>query len=376
MKKLALVLFLLLSGCSANVKIDPKPYTGPTDTIAQDLVLWPMSTSMDMIMVGDAIVHSSVYADAKLSNGTYDFTDMIDRYKPIIEPYDLAFYNQETILGGSALGVSNYPRFNSPQEFGDAMLDAGFNLVSLANNHSNDTGTKALLSSNAYWKTKAAVVAGTYSTREESEAVNVYTQNGITFGFLAYTYGLNGLNLSTENAFMVDLIDLDKMKIDVEALRPLVDVLIVSVHFGSEYQNTPNSYQKNVVNKLADWNVDIVIGNHAHAIQPIQWVGKTLVYYALGNFISGQIGTERLIGLTSAIKITKVYYGSDTWIELSDLRADLTYNYYDSRMRNIKIYPWDEVTTTLLPDKAAWESKYLKIVNDMGANLSFGGLRK
>jgi poly-gamma-glutamate synthesis protein (capsule biosynthesis protein) len=376
MKKLALVLLLLLSGCSGTAKIDPKPYTGPTDTIAQDLVLWPMSTSMDMIMVGDAIVHSSVYADAKLANGTYDFTDMIARYKPIIEPYDLAFYNQETILGGSALGVSNYPRFNSPQEFGDAMLDAGFNLVSLANNHSNDTGTKALLSSNAYWKTKNAIVAGTYSTREESEAVKVYTQNGISFGFLAYTYGLNGLNLSSENAFMVDLIDLDKMKVDVEALRPLVDVLIVSVHFGSEYQNTPNTYQKNVVNKLAEWGVDIVIGNHAHAIQPIQWVGKTLVYYALGNFISGQIGTEKLIGLTSAIKITKVIYGSETWIELSDLRADLTYNYYDSRMRNISIYPWDEVTTQLLPDKAAWESKYLKIVNALGANLSFGGLRK
>lgn len=376
MVKITLVLLLLLSGCTVAQKPDPQPYTGPTDTIAQDMVLWPMTTSMDMIMVGDTIVHSNVYADAKLANGSYDFTDMIERYKPIIEPYDLAFYNQESILGGSSIGVSNYPRFNSPQEFGDAMVDAGFNLVSLANNHSNDRGTQALLNSNAYWKTKDAITAGTYSTRDESEAVHVYTRNGISFGFLAYTYGLNGLNLSSENAYMVDLIDLDKMKVDVEALRPLVDVLIVSVHFGSEYQNYPNSIQINIVNKLAAWDVDIVIGNHAHAIQPIQWIGKTLVYYALGNFLSGQQGTAKLIGLTSAITITKFTYGEETWIQLSDLKADLTYNYYNANMRDVTIYPWDEVTTKLLPDKATWEASFLKIVNAYGAKLSFGGLRK
>lgn len=373
MKKLGLILFLLLSACTAKTP----PYTGPTDTIDQDMVAFPVSTSIDLVMVGDALVHSNVYNDAKQSNGTYDFTDQLDRMKPIIEPFDLAFYNQETILGGTALIPSNYPRFNTPQEFGDAMLDAGFNLVSLANNHTNDMGVKGILASDKYWKTKAeAITAGAYATQADSDEVIVHELNGIKFGFLAYTYGINGTYLAEENAYMVDRINLATMESDCNALRPLVDVLIVSVHFGSEYTNYPNTYQRNVVNKLASLDVDIVIGNHAHAIQPIEWVEDTLVYYALGNFVSGQDGTERLIGLTSAIQINKTVYGNESVVTLSNLRVDLNFTYYNARKLDVKIYPWDEVTNALVPNKAAWEAKYLKIVNAYGANITFGGLRK
>lgn len=372
MKKISLVLLLFLTACFAK----PDPYTGPTETIDQDLVAFPIVTSMDLVMVGDAIVHSNVFNDAKLPNGTYDFTDMLDLMKPIIEPYDLAFYNQETILGGSTLPITNYPRFNSPQEFGDAMVDAGFNLVSLANNHTYDAGSAALLKSDAYWKTKDAITSGAFATPEESTASNVYTKNGITFGFLAYTNGINGLYLAPENTYMINQIKGSKMETDVKALRPLVDVLIVSIHMGNEYSNYPNQWQQDTAKKLSDWGVDIVIGNHAHAIQPIQRIGKTLVYYALGNFLSGQEGTERLIGLTSAITIKKITYGNVTTIELTDLKIELSYNYYNQYKRNVRIYPWDKVTSSLLPDKADWEAKYLKIVNAMGANVSFSSVRK
>ena len=374
MKKIVLILLLVLSGCVT--KKPPLDIVYPEDQIDADMVAFPVINTLDMVMVGDTIVHSNVFYDA-YKNGAYDFNDMLDLMKPIIEPYDLAFYNQETILGGTTLPITNYPNFNSPQEFGDAMLNAGFNLVSLANNHTNDTGVKAIKLSDAYWKTKNDVITtGAYITKEEADAVHVYTQNGISFGFLAYTYGINGTYLAPENSFMIDMIDLAKMEVEIKALRPLVDVLMVSVHFGTEYQNTPDAYQKKVVAKLAEWDVDIVIGNHAHAIQPITWIDNTLVYYALGNFLSGQDGTERLIGLTSAIKISKITYGTSSHIELTDLRVDLNFNYYNSNKRDIRIYPWDEVTTAILPNKDVWEAKYLKIVNSMGANITFGGTRK
>jgi len=372
MKKIVLIALLLLSACTAG----HKPYTGPTDTLAQDLVAFPVSNSIDLVMVGDAIVHSNLYSDARLSGGGYDFTGMLDLIKPLVEPYDLGYYNQETILGGSKLGVSNYPRFNSPQEFGDAMLDAGFNLISLANNHTNDIGTKGILSADAYWKTKDAITTGAFATQAESEAVIVHELNGIKFGFLSYTYGINGTYLAPENQFMVNRVSKEKMKADCDALRPLVDVLIVAVHFGSEYQNYPNSYQKSVVNALVEDGVDIIIGNHAHAIEPIQWIGKTLVYYALGNFISGQNGTAQLIGLTSAITITKTVTGNTSQITLNNLKVDLNYTYYDSRKLNVRVYPWDKVTTKLLPDKAVWEAHFLEIVNAYGADITFGSVQK
>ena len=94
--------------------------------------------NLSMVMVGDALIHSAIYYDAKLKTGGYDFKPMLQYIKPIVQNYDLKYYNQETILGGSELGLSNYPRFNSPYEVGDAFIDAGFNLVSLATNHTMD----------------------------------------------------------------------------------------------------------------------------------------------------------------------------------------------------------------------------------------------
>ena len=107
-----------------------------------------------LIMVGDALIHNAVYSDARrLANyNGYDFKPQVELVKEISSKYDLAYYNQETILGGSELELSNYPCFNSPYEVGDAMIDAGFNLVSLATNHTLDSGEKAVLNSRNYWK--------------------------------------------------------------------------------------------------------------------------------------------------------------------------------------------------------------------------------
>ena len=102
------------------------------------VVVWNISAfedsrnELELIMAGDALLHASVYQDAKQNDHSYDFSSMLENLAPVVSKYDLAFYNQETILGGVILGLSTYPAFNSPQEFGDNMLALGFNLVSLA----------------------------------------------------------------------------------------------------------------------------------------------------------------------------------------------------------------------------------------------------
>ena len=137
------------------------------------------TTSVSLVMVGDNLIHSSIYKDAnRLAGGganQYDFKPIIEYIKEKVQNYDLAYYNQETVLGGSELGVSDYPTFNSPQEAGDAMLDAGFNLVSLATNHTMDRGEKAVLSSIEYWKQheNEALAVGTYSSEEERNKVQI-----------------------------------------------------------------------------------------------------------------------------------------------------------------------------------------------------------
>ena len=146
---------------SDNISVDKKNVKKVEKKVAKDY-------SAKMLMVGDALIHSAVYEDARQADGSYDFTPMLSAIKPISSQYDLAYYNQETVLGGASLGYSNYPRFNSPQEVGDAFVDAGFNMVSLATNHTMDKGEQGVLNSVAYWKSKTNVVAsGQWSSEEE-----------------------------------------------------------------------------------------------------------------------------------------------------------------------------------------------------------------
>ena len=115
------------------------------------------SNELSMVMVGDCLIHSYVYESAKTGPNTYSFASMFTEVAPLIANHDLAYYNQETIIGGKDLGLSNYPRFNSPEEIGDDMVNLGFNLVSLANNHTLDKNEIGVINSVNYWKTKRNV---------------------------------------------------------------------------------------------------------------------------------------------------------------------------------------------------------------------------
>ena len=154
--------------------------------------------SASLFMVGDALIHSTIYMDAKTTDGSYDFKPMLEKIKPIASKYDLEYYNQETVLGGVELGLSNYPRFNSPYEVGDAFIDSGFNLVSLATNHTMDKGEPGVLNSLSYWSKQPNVLtAGSYTSFEDRDKKVIKEINGIKYAFFSYTTWTNGLETPT-----------------------------------------------------------------------------------------------------------------------------------------------------------------------------------
>ena len=129
-----------------------------------------------------------------------------ENIKEEVSKFDIAYYNQETILGGSSLGVSSYPSFNSPQELGDAMIDAGFNTVSLATNHTLDRGEKAINNSCNYWNSKEDILtAGSYCSNEERLEDRIFTKNNITYTMLSYTYGTNGIPIPKDKEYYVNV---------------------------------------------------------------------------------------------------------------------------------------------------------------------------
>lgn len=326
----------------------------------------------DLVMVGDALIHESVYKDALNSDGNYDFTKMFTSISDIIGHYDLAFYNQETILGGVELGLSTYPCFNSPQSLGDNMVDMGFNIVSLANNHTLDRGVKAITNSVNYWKDKDVVTAGSYTSFEDRNSYNVYECNGITYGFLAYTYGTNGILVPDGKDYLVNIYNEEMLREDCRNYRDKVDFLIVSMHWGDEYTTSPNENQKYMANVLAEENVDLVIGTHSHCVQPIEWIDDTLIYYSLGNLISGQDTLLKKIGGIGAITVTKRVNGKDVDVSITNVAADLIYTDRNSSMRDYHVLTFDDITDDIMTNKESVYKQYTDILRKLDNNIQIG----
>ena len=320
-----------------------------------------------LIAVGDYLIHSSVYKDAnRLANGDgYDFKPIISYIKEIVSNYDIAYYNQETILGGSELGLSDYPTFNSPYEAGDAMLDAGFNLVSLATNHTMDSGKKAVENSCKYWQSKENVLtAGSYCSEEERNKINIKEINNIKYTMLNYTYGTNGMPVANDYLVNVWPTDIDninnpekdtkyqaykkQVKEDIDKVKDKVDFLIVAMHWGVEYTHEPTAYEKDMASYLASLGVNLIIGTHPHVIQPVTWIDDTLVIYSLGNFISAQYQNKSTCTnykctteLMTSLKIEKDIKNNQTSVKITNVENELLYNYYNqSTWRNFKVIPF------------------------------------
>lgn len=330
------------------------------------------TTRASLFMVGDALIHSAVYADADTGNG-YDFRPMIEEVKEISKNYDLAFYNQETILGGSELGLSSYPRFNSPYEVGDAFVDAGFNLVSLANNHTLDRGETAILNSHRYWMQHPEVMtAGSFSSNDEMAQPNIGEVNGISYAFFAYTDWTNGLVVPAGKDYLLARYSNELAKQDIEKVRDQVDVVIVSMHFGDEYSFSVSSRQRDIATYLASLGVDIVIGHHPHVVEPIEMIDDTLVIYSLGNFISAQRGVEKLTGMMFSLDIIKTTEAGVSKVSLENMKAGLVYTYSDTIngiRRNFKVYPYQNLTEELLPNHEMYYNKYMNLILQNVSNI-------
>ncbi len=370
MKKLwSLIAILLLTGCGEEqLKVKEEEQVKPPEPVIEE-------TTISLAMVGDVLIHSALYADAKTTTG-YDFNNMVIETKELISQHDLAFYNQETILGGSELGLSSYPRFNSPYEVGDAFVDLGFNLVALANNHSYDRGETAIINSLNYWDSKEGIItAGTYRSESERVEEKIGEEQGITYALLSYTTLNNGLATPQGKEYLVNMYNYDIVKQDVERLSDKVDVLMVSMHWGVEYVHTPNEEQIKIANELAALGVDIVIGHHPHVIQPITYIDDTLVIYSLGNYLSGQVGESKTIGALVSLDITKKTVDKKVEsITYSNLGTELiftdSYTYYSENYSswigsNYKLYPFSKLNDSILPNYLSLKDKYDNILTNM-----------
>ena len=273
-------------------------------------------TDVTLVAVGDDLVSDSVLYTAKKSDGTYDFTSVYEKIKPDIKKADIAILNQETILGGSGFEYQGYPCFNTPDSMGDAIIDAGFDIVQHASNHSYDTGEEGIKHCINYWNKhkKKIMMVGLNKNDKQYNTIPVYECKGIKFAVLNYTYGLNGFSLPEGKGYLVNLLDdshYNKVKEDIEKAEEIADFTIVLPHWGQEYvQPEPTAEQRNWADMMVRSGADLIIGTHPHVIEKIEWIkaengNKALCYYSLGNYTSGQQKWKTLLGGMAKLTVRK-----------------------------------------------------------------------
>lgn len=270
--------------------------------------------TINMSVIGDIMCHNSQYIDA-FSGSTYDFSYVFSDIKHYIDNADIAIGNLETTFAGAARGYSNYPTFNTPEQLAQNLKDFGIDVVSTANNHCMDTGYKGLVSTLDYLDSAGISHTGTSRTQEEQNTVLIKDINGIKIAFLSFTYGTNGIPVSSERAYSVNLISdeliLNQLQL-AKAQNP--DLICVSMHWGIEYQNTQNKEQERLADLLFQNGTDIILGSHPHVLQPMEKRTITLedgstkdgfVIYSLGNFMSGQTKERTRNSIILNIELTK-----------------------------------------------------------------------
>lgn len=282
---------------------------------------------------GDILLHSRLYNTAKKKFG-FDFNSKIKRIRHLFNSDYVTIVNQESIIGGKEIGLSSFPRFNSPVEIGYLLKDLGVDIVNIANNHTLDRGEEGLLKSIENLEKIGLQYVGAYKSPEDQERLRIIEKNGLKICFLSYTRMVGKGKVPEDKPYLLNRyhpMRLKPIKDLIKYIRDnrIADVIVVSLHFGREYHLQPTAEQKEVSRDLSDAGADVIIGHHPHVLQPPEYIlnsrgKKSFAAYSLGNFFTGQLGLYRQIGAFLTIDIEQPDSNS-TMLNIDNPKMTLTF---------------------------------------------------
>lgn len=313
----------------------------------------PRTTEAVWVAAGDVMMHMPQYPGAyDAVSKRYRFEPFFEQVAPILSSGDWSIVNLEVPLGGKSLEYTGYPMFNAPPEMAEALKNSGVRIVGTANNHSLDRKEQGVVRTLEALEAQGLLFKGTARSQAEADQAVIMEKNEIRMGFLAYTYGTNGVSIPADKPYLVSLIDEDKIIEDIKRLQAAgADFITVALHFGIEYQFTPSEEQQQLAHKLIDAGADIIAGSHPHVVQPYELVDTTyedgtarqgVILYSMGNFISNQRGDFKEFGVIFRIHVTK--HHDSGHIELSDIEPIPTwvYKYKENGSYQYRILPLEQ----------------------------------
>ncbi|MFI6938118.1 CapA family protein [Streptomyces sp. NPDC050418] len=297
---LAAVLTAAAAGCAAE---QPAPSTGPESSKKPPVPSaagGPAPAAPEgftLVASGDVLPHSSIIrqANADADGDGYDFRPMLSGVKPVISRADVAICHMETVYGADG-DYTGYPAFKSPPQVAAALAATGYDSCSTASNHTLDAGAAGIRRTLGALDKAGVRHAGSARSAAEAKRPTIIEAGGAKVAHLAYSYGTNGYPLPTGQPWAVNLIDEEKIVADARAARKAgADVVVVSPHWGTEWQDEPDARQLRLAKRLTASttrgrpDIDLIIGTHAHVPQPYEKVNGTWVIYGMGDQIAGEM---------------------------------------------------------------------------------------
>lgn len=309
-----LILFVL-TGCEiseSTIKEIEEEYNTEETTIEEIITETTTEVTvhrMRLTAVGDLMMHSyQMDSSYDSKNDTFSFDYEFEKVYNYLQNSDFTVGNLETVFAGKNIGYSDYPCFNSPETFAQAIKNAGFDAVSTSNNHSMDKGENGVIGTIELLDTIGLDHFGTYKSKAESDEIYIKDVNGIKIAFLSWTYGVNGNKIPED--YMIKLIDENIIVSDLKRAKELnPDIIIVMPHIGNEYEETTRDTFRYWIDLMIENGADIVLASHPHVLQSMEMrevKGRSgFVIYSLGNFISSQRDKPRDAGVILNIDIRK-----------------------------------------------------------------------
>ncbi len=300
--------------------------------------------------VGDLMCHEEQYNSAKLRNGKYDFNPSFQFIKKYLINSDFTFGNLETVTAGKYRGYSTYPLFNTPDTYITALKNAGFDLLTTANNHSLDQGKTGILRTIEELNKNEINYTGTFKSQRDRDSIRIFNIKGIKIAFLAYTYGTNGNLIPPYDPYLINIIKPSLIDKDIKSARRAgAEIVLVYFHSGMEYSSRPNSYQREIVKDAINAGADIIIGSHPHVVQPVQYF-KTrnarlytgIIAYSLGNFFTAQGHRFTQAGIMFNFKISKNIPNDSIYISLVSYAPTFVFNGKIDGIKEYYILPSEE----------------------------------
>ena len=351
--KILIILLLLISGCQVQGDRDRTAIANPDRTTVAPKVK-SYTKEVKLVAVGDLLMHLALIKSGYNSqNKSYNFDQFFTLVKPMISSADLAIANLEVPVAGPEFGYSEFPIFNAPAEIVDAAKNAGFDILTNANNHALDKGEKGIINTIKNVRKRGLPLVGTASSPPEAAKILIVKKNDISIAILAYTFSTNGIPIPKGKNYLISMLDEGKIIKDIgRARKQGADVVAIALHFGQEYQRQPNANQRKLVNNLVQAGADIIIGSHPHVVQPYQIfkvrgkdgkIRTRVAIYSMGNFIAYQLGNYKDLGVIFGVNIRKRF--PDKSIEITKVEAIPTYtqNYQLNNKLNFRILPIEAV---------------------------------